>query len=295
MPSPSAIRGAAYLLVAAAMLLGGCSAWVDRWVYHPSASGGLTPGSRGLEYEDLRLAAPDGVAVHAWWVPGNREGPALVFLHGNAGNLSDRVDLIVRLHERLGLSILALDYRGYGRSEGRPTQSGLLGDALAALAEARRRAGGPVVLFGRSLGAAVAVHVAARAPVEGLVLEGAFTRVADLARFHHPVLSWPFRRRLEPLWDNLALAPEVKVPALFLHGDRDQVVPIGLAWRLYDRYAGPKRFRTIPGAGHDDPAFVGGEAYWDAWADFLGDLAAPVGGTADASLKGNAGRADPSP
>ncbi|GAB4254251.1 MULTISPECIES: alpha/beta hydrolase [Deferrisoma] len=282
------------MLAVAAMLLAGCSAWVERWVYHPSASGGLTPGSRGLGYEDLRLVASDGVTVHAWWVPGTREGPAIVFLHGNAGNLSDRVDLIVRLHERLGLSILALDYRGYGRSDGRPTQSGLLGDALAAVAEARRRADGPVVLFGRSLGAAVALHTAARTTVEGLVLEGAFTRVADLARFHYPVLSWPFRRYLEPLWDNLALAPEVKVPALFLHGDRDQVVPIGLAWRLYDRYGGPKRFRTIPGAGHDDPAFVGGEPYWNAWVGFLGGLTPSPEARAEASLKNGRGFADPS-
>ncbi|WP_025321832.1 alpha/beta hydrolase [Deferrisoma camini] len=275
-----------------ALLLNGCGRWVDSWVYQPRSASAATPASRGVDYEDLTLEAADGVRLHAWWIPGKRDGPAIVFLHGNAGSLSDRVDLIQRFAERLGLPMLSLEYRGYGTSSGRPSQPGLVEDAGCALREARSRVRGPVVFFGRSLGAAVALHAALRYPPDGLVLEGTFTRVEELARLHYPVLSWPFRRRLAGMWDNLAAAARQTVPALFLHGDKDRVVPIGMAWRVYDRYAGPKTFRTVVGAGHDDPAFVGGDAYWEAWEGFL-DLLSGAGAEKTAGLKEFRPRVDP--
>ncbi len=262
--------------LAGALLLSGCARWTDGIIYRPSRGLSLTPGSVGLTYEDVRFAAADGTEIHGWWIPGTRPGPVILFFHDNAGNLSDRVDLLRRIAERLGLGILALDYRGYGQSSGRPSNEGLKADAHGARSLVRQRGWDTrgVVLYGRGLGAAVALASAVESPPDGLVLEAAFTKIEDMARLHFPVLSWPFIGHLRGRWDNLDAVTRVRCPVLFLHGDRDTRVPIGMGWRLYDLCPEPKWFRTVPGAGHDDPAFVGGDTYWDAWVGFLERLAA---------------------
>ena len=282
-PLGDAVRLVIACLVGA-LLLSGCARWADGIIYRPSRGLGLTPGSVGLAYEDVRFPASDGTEIHGWWIPGSRPGPAVLFFHDRAGNLSDRVDLVRRMAERLGVGILAVDYRGYGRSSGRPSDEGLRADARGARALVRQRGWDArgLVLYGRGLGAAVALASAVESPPDGLVLEGAFTRIEDMARLHFPVLSWPFMGLLRGRWDNLEAVTRVRCPVLFLHGDRDTEVPIGMGWRLYDLCPEPKWFRTVPGAGHDDPAFVGGDTYWDAWVGFLGRAAAERAASATA-------------
>lgn len=265
----------------------GCSRLVDSFVYFPDRTLSGSPGAVGLAYEDVLFSAADGVELNGWWVPGSQSGPCLVFFHGNAGNLSDRLDVLRRLHDRLGLGVFLFDYRGYGRSSGRPSEKGLYADGRGARTLIRERGWDRegVVLYGRSLGAAVAIHSAAEDPPSALVVEAAFTSLADMARTHYPLLAGLVSPWLEGMYDNLAKIRRVTVPTLFLHGDQDEVAPIGMGWRLYDRCAEPKRFRTIPGAGHEDPAFVGGTAYWDAWKQLLDqarrpDRSAPGAGSA---------------
>ncbi len=275
------LRGVAAVAAAlTVMTLSGCSRWIDAFVYQPGRSPGTTPGTVGMVYEEVRFPAADGVELHGWWIPGTRAtDPVVVLFHGNAGNLSDRVDLLRRFHDRLGVALFAFDYRGYGLSSGRPSDRGLLDDArgVRALASARGWNERGLVLFGRSLGAAVALASAAEDTPAGLVLEAAFTTLEDMARLHYPLLSWPFRRLLAGRWNNMERIRQVRCPVLFLHGDRDRVVPIGMGWRLYDACTAPKAFRTLTGAGHDDPAFVGGEPYWEAWRRFLERLPAGPG------------------
>lgn len=275
------LRPLLWLLLACLPCTAGCARLVDGFLYSPERMLTGAPGAVGLPYEELRFAAEDGPDLHGWWIPGRRPGPAVVFFHGNAGNVSHRLDILRRLHDRVGLGVLIFDYRGYGKSSGSPSEEGLYADARAARALARTRGwdGGGLVLYGRSLGAAVALRSAVESPPLGCVLEAAFTSLEDLARLHYPVLSHLLMPWVRGQYPNLAAVRGLSSPVLFLHGDRDTIAPIGMGWRLFDAAPGEKRFRTLLGAGHDDAPFVGGDAYWEAWEDFLellaGERAAP--------------------
>ncbi|GAB4266303.1 MAG: alpha/beta hydrolase [Deferrisomatales bacterium] len=262
---------AAALAAAAALLLGGCSRLLDAFVYFPDRSLSGAPGAVGLGYEEVRFPAADGVELHGWWVPGEAVGPCIVFFHGNTGNISHRLDILKRLHNRLGLGVFLFDYRGYGKSAGKPSEAGLYADARGARAVVRDRGWGRrgEILFGRSLGAAVAIQSAVEAPPSALVLESAFSSLSDLARIRHPILAQLVSGWLEGRYAPAETIGRVRAPLLFLHGARDRTVPIGVAWRLYDAAGEPKWFRTLPSAGHDDLAFVGGAPYWEAWALLL--------------------------
>lgn len=272
-------------LALALLTMLGCSRLVNSFVYFPDRALSGAPGAVGLAYEDLYFPAADGVELNGWWVPGPRAGPCVVLFHGNAGNLSDRLDILRRLHDRLGLGVFLFDYRGYGKSSGQPSEKGLYADARGARTLIRERGWDRegIVLYGRSLGAAVAIQSAVEDPPSALVLEAAFTSLADMARTHYPLLAGLAAPWLEGTYDSLAKIPRVAVPVLLVHGDQDDVVPIGMGWRLYDRCPEPKTFRTIPGAGHDDPAFVGGAAYWGAWEELLRE-GAPAGEPARSPL-----------
>jgi len=253
----------------------GCSRIVGAFVYFPERSLSGAPGAVGLAYEEVRFPAADGTDLHGWWIPGRRPGPAVVFFHGNAGNISHRLDILRRLYDRVGLDVFVFDYRGYGRSTGSPSEEGLYADAKGARELLRTRgwdrAG--VLLYGRSLGAAVALQSATAEPPEACVLEAAFTSLDDLARLHYPILSYLVRPWVRDAYPSIDRVRELRCPTLFLHGDRDEVTPIGMGWRLFDACQAPKWFRTARGAGHDDPAFVGGEGYWEGWEEFLRELA----------------------
>lgn len=276
------------LVVAALSLTAGCSRLVDTFLYFPEKGPFGAPGAVGLEYEDVWFPAADGTELHGWWVPGRREGPCVVFFHGNAGNVSHRLDILRRLYDRVGLGVLLFDYRGYGRSGGTPTEQGLYSDARGArsLVRARGWDRGGAILYGRSLGAAVALQSASEAKPSGCVLESAFTSVEDMARHHYPVLSHLLMPWLRGQFPSLERVRHLECPTLFLHGDQDKISPIGMGWRLFDAASEPKRFRTIRGAGHDDLGFVGGDDYWTAWEEFVKEVEAKRASTtaADAAL-----------
>jgi fermentation-respiration switch protein FrsA (DUF1100 family) len=175
------------------------------------------------------------------------------------------------MQERLGVDVLLFDYRGYGLSEGAPDEEGTYRDARAAYGHLVRERGlppGRVVLFGESLGAAVAVQLALEQPGHrALVLEAPFTSVADMARALYPLL--PLRRFVRTRYDSLSKVPRLSRPLLVLHGERDEIVPFAQGRRLFEAAASPKRFFAIRGAGHNDTYATGGEDYWRAWRDFL--------------------------
>jgi len=248
----------------------------ESFIYFPSRGGGETPGGRGISYREVELTAADGVRLHAWHVPG--QGPlTLLWLHGNAGHIGHRVEQLALIRQRLGVGVLMLDYRGYGRSEGTPSEQGTYQDADAALAYLRATpevdpAG--VVLYGQSLGAAVAVELATRECVRALILEGPFASVPAMARAVYPWLPiWPL---LRTRYDSLARIGTVGAPLLILHSERDEVVLYDQGRALYAAAAEPKRFHPIIGAGHNDAFYRGGEGYWAALAEFLADLEQPA-------------------
>lgn len=220
----------------------------ERVVYAPDRLLRATPAEAGLPYEDVLLTAEDGVGLHGWWVPHPEPRGTLLFAHGNAGNVSDRLDSLRLFHE-LGLATLIVDYRGYGRSEGRPSEAGTYRDIAAAwrhLVETRGADPARTVLLGRSLGGPIAAWLAARVRPAGLVLEGTFTSLVDMARLHYPWLPvrWLARIRYDTLASVRRLAD---VPLLVVHSVDDAVVPCAFGRALYRAAPPPKRFLALHG------------------------------------------------
>jgi hypothetical protein len=260
-------------------------------LYYPSRVVTRTPAALGLAYQDVWFTTDDGVRLHGWWVPGRQAQPWL-WLHGNAGNLTHRLDNLAAVHHRLGVSVFIFDYRGYGLSAGAPSEEGLYRDAEAALAQLTALAGCPstaVVVFGRSLGTAVAVELAVRTRVRALILENAFASIPAMARHLYPFL--PTAALVRSRYDSLSKIPRVGVPVLILHSRHDPLIPYAQGQALYAAAAEPKAFHTIEAATHYDTYLSGGAAYWEALQRFLDTLPpAPVGdGCASAAGPAGAG------
>ena len=238
-----------------------------RLIFQPSPGVDIAPERMGVSVEEVWLRTEDGVRIHAFWLPREGAEPALLFLHGNAGNASHRLPNAVAL-QRLGASVLLLDYRGYGRSEGTPSEAGVYADARAGLAwlGARGFADERLFVFGRSLGGGVAVQVARDRELGGVILESTFASISDLVNRIFPVPLGVFVRGRFP---SDRVIPSLRAPVLFFHGDRDRTVPIESGRRLFQLAPEPKRFEVLRGAGHNDTVQVGGHAYLEKIRAFL--------------------------
>lgn len=234
------------------------------------------PAGLGLRPETVEFATEDGVRLVAWVMrPPDTTGHWLLICHGNYGNLSDagRPAHYAGLLGT-GLNLLAFDYRGYGASGGTPSEEGLYRDAGAAwryLTETRRVPPGRIVLFGHSLGSAVAVELATRVPAAGLILEGALTSVLARAQEAYPwvPVRWIARSR----YPSLDRMPRLTLPKLFLHARADEVVPLAHGRRLYQAAPPPKTFVALAG-GHGDAFERDSAAYFGAIRRFVGQLPA---------------------
>jgi hypothetical protein len=260
----------AFRLAVLLCLLGGLLLLFEtRFIYFPSRGHDATPAGLGLPHEDVWLTAEDGVRIHGWYLPVPRARWVTLVSHGNAGNISHRLDRALLLQSRLRSSVLLYDYRGYGASEGSPGEAGTYRDARAAyrylVGEKQVRAS-ELVLFGESLGSAVSLELALDHPAAALVLEAPFTSVRDMAR---TTLFAPLAPFVRTRYESLARVPRLRMPLLVVQGDRDEIVPPSQGRRLFAAAPEPKRYYAIPGAGHNDTFYVGGEAYWRTIADFL--------------------------
>ena len=220
---------------------------------------------------DLAVGAGfDGVELHGWFVPGTSD-LTWVWFHGNAGNISHRVDNLVEVHKRLGVAVFIFDYRGYGRSQGTPSEKGTYLDAEAAMAYLGSRGDvnqNGLVLFGRSLGSAVAVEVVKVHAVYALIIESPLTSVQRLAGRMYPLFPG-IGRLITTKYDTLSKVRGIRTPFMVLHGDRDEIVPFDMGEEIFAAANTPKRFYTIEGAGHNDTYVVGGVEYFDALKIFL--------------------------
>lgn len=261
-------------LVAVAALIAGRYGMIEhQFIYFPESTLEADPSSRGLAFEEVHFAARDGVQLHGWFVPGNSDVTWLWF-HGNAGNISHRVDNLKLVHDQLGVNVFLFDYRGYGLSQGKPSEEGTYLDAQAALAYVRTRddvASDRIVYFGRSLGSAIAVDLALQDAPYALILESPLPSIRYMARHAYPFL--PIGPLLRTKYDTLAKIGRVNAPLLVLHGDRDDTIPIEGGREVFDAAGGHKSFHTIEGAGHNDTYLVGGQPYWDALKRFMDGLA----------------------
>lgn len=243
----------------------------SRLIFLPVRSLILNPGDTGLDFRDLWI--PSGNArIHAWHVPAKRSRCTVLFFHGNGGNLSHRLDTILLLH-RMNCSVVIFDYRGYGKSEGRPGESHCYEDGEAVYRYVRERLGTPgskYVFWGRSLGGAVAAETALRHPPFALILESTFTSVPDMASRLYPGL--PVRLLCRHRFDVAARVSALSVPKLFIHSPEDEIVPFALGRRLFSNAAPPKEFLEIRG-DHNSGFLESGETYTRGIAAFLDSLA----------------------
>lgn len=227
-----------------------------------------TPGDYGLEFEEVWFAAEDGVRLHGWWVP--RPGaPLMLWFHGNAGNISHRLENIKLLHDLAEVQVFIFDYREYGKSQGKISREGTFKDAAAAyryVTETRKTPAGEIVLFGRSLGTALATDLAIRVHCRSLIIESAFTNSSDMAKLFAPFM---FDWRPSIPYDNLGKIDKLKTPVLIIHGSDDEIIPVEMGRRLFAAAREPKEIYIIPGSHHNDTYIVGGKEYFEKLKAFI--------------------------
>jgi uncharacterized protein len=246
--------------------------------FHPTRELANTPADFGVDYDDLILRTSDGERLGAWWVPAI--GPCrghVLYAHGNAGNIGDRIPVVVLLAQA-GLDVLAFDYRGYGASTGRASEHGTYRDARAALAAVLARPGldpTRLVYLGKSLGGAVVLELAQHHRPAGMVLMSTFPSMRDAAAAVFPALPRLLVPDAYPSVDRLA---RLDIPVLIMHGDKDGLLPVRMAHALHAAAPGPKTLTIFPGAGHNDVILRGGPA----WARTVAEFAAGIENTAGA-------------
>ncbi|MDR2522520.1 MAG: alpha/beta hydrolase [Synergistaceae bacterium] len=258
------------LFLILALLVGGIPFTLTWFVFRPSARLSHTPAALGLSFEDVTLTTSDNVRLHGWYVPANEKNSRaeLLFFHGNAGNISNRLDSIEIFHN-LGLSVFIFDYRGYGQSGGRPSVAGTALDARAAwqwLTEEKKIPPGKVVVFGRSLGGAIAMELM-RSEVPGaLILESTFSSLSEMVRIPFMV---PLARHVTgDAWNSAEAARTLTVPALCIHSPDDRLVPYQLGRSLYNAVGSEKTFLEISG-GHNEGFLDSIDTYVPALDAFL--------------------------
>jgi fermentation-respiration switch protein FrsA (DUF1100 family) len=246
----------------------------SRLIYFPGNQRSLIPppASLGLAVERVEIRTDDAMGLVGWVMRSHPDSTGLWLLicHGNAGNLSefDRPVHYAGLRQ-LGLNLLAFDYRGYGESEGVPTEAGLYRDAQAVYRYLREKEGVAaerIIGFGHSLGSAVAVDLASRVPLAGLILDGALTSVIDRGQELYPYI--PVRWIAGSRFNSMEKIPQVRIPKLFLHAVGDDVIPIAHGRRLYEAALPPKLFVELQG-GHGDAFDVDSARYFGSIAEFL--------------------------
>lgn len=260
-------RALAYATVAAITLFMVARFLIDSFIYFPEARLEFRPEDFKLLYEEVSLTTDDGVKLHAWWTGDPSTPRTALFFHGNAGNISHRLERVAFLGQPK-IRFFLLDYRGYGQSQGKPSEEGLYRDATAAYQFLRAQGISPenILLFGESLGGAVAVDLATRVPVGGVILESTFTSVRDMASVHYPFIPKVF---VPDQFDSLARVANARAKLLVIHGNQDEIAPFSMGRRLFDAANQPKSFLEVPGAGHNDVYLLGGKPYRERLLSFL--------------------------
>ena len=240
----------------------------SKLVYFPTRVIEQTPRDFGMAFEDVTLETEDGVKIHGWYVPAADAKGTVLFFHGNGGNISHRLPTLQTFQE-MDLNTLIVDYRGYGRSEGSPGEKGTYRDAEAAwtwLTETKKVPPGKLVIFGRSLGGAVASHLAVQHPPAGLVLESSFTSIPDMGARLYWYLPVRLLSRFE--YNTRKNVAAVRCPVLIIHSPDDDIVPFENGRLLFDAANEPKQFLEITG-GHNGGFLESGEQYEKPLRAFL--------------------------
>ncbi|MCP4566659.1 MAG: alpha/beta hydrolase [FCB group bacterium] len=237
-------------------------------VFFPSRKLYATPQAAGLAFDNVTIQTEDGVSIHGWFVPADSARGTLLFCHGNAGNISNRIESIAQFN-RLGLNVFIFDYRGYGQSEGKTTEDGTYLDADAAwqyLTLTRGIEPQQIIVFGRSLGGAIAAQLATQTNPKILIVESAFTSLPDAGAKHYPFL--PVRLMARFKFNTKEYLTRINVPVLIIHSSVDDIIPFEFGQRLFEAAHEPKQFLEINGS-HNDGYMVSADQYEAGVTAFL--------------------------
>ncbi len=221
------------------------------FIYAPQKSLITTPAEHGLEFENVKFHASDNTLLHGWFVPKPNAWATVLLCHGNSGNISYQIDQI-RLFQELGLNVLTFDYRGYGQSEGEPTEMGLYRDGEAAwqyLTQTKKFSPERIVIFGHSLGGSIAAWLGKEVKAGALIIQAAFTTMRQIAKWFYPY--FPLRKIMRSRYDNLENVAQAKSPVLVIHSRDDEIIPFEHGKRLFEAAKEPKEFLQIQ-YGHND-------------------------------------------
>ena len=239
-----------------------------KFLYGPVRELPYTPGELGLDFESVTFDSADGLKLTGWYIPAEHARRTLLFCHGNGGNMTHRLDSI-NIFYNLGLNCFIFDYRGYGRSQGKPTEEGTYLDAAAAyiwLTEEKNVSPDDIILFGRSLGGCIAAQLATKVKAKALVIESTFTSYVDIGRKFYPYM--PVRWYASFSYSTIDYIKHVHCPLMVIHSRNDEVVPFEFGLELYEAANEPKQFVEIFGS-HNDSFLVSGEIYKKAWTNWL--------------------------
>jgi fermentation-respiration switch protein FrsA (DUF1100 family) len=257
-------------------LVAGCSRLENKHIFFPAKEFLLTPETRGLPYEDVNFNTEDNIKINGWYIKTAHEAPTVLFLHGNAGNISHRLDKLQMFH-RSGLNVLIIDYRGYGKSEGNPSEEGVYLDALAAYDYLKIRIGEEeseqLILYGESLGGAIAVDLATKRGVRSIILDSTFTSIADMAQTRFPLIpSFMIKTRM----DSLSKISQITCPLLLIHSLQDEIVPFQLGERLYAASPTREKFFLKIRGGHNSGFQQSQKGIEKGVVDFLRSIGYPL-------------------
>lgn len=259
-----------YIIIIILLIVGYIKYIENRGVFFPIKNIEITPDFINLPFEDIYIQTKDNIKINGWFISSNNAKYTILFCHGNAGNIADRLDKISLLYG-LGVNIFIIDYRGFGRSQGRPSESGLYLDAEAAynyLVNIKKILAQQIILYGESLGTVAVINLAAKLKVKAIILEGAFSSGKDMARKIYPFLpTFLFSNK----FDSQFAIREIGAPKLFIHSRDDEIVPFNLARKLYDVSREPKQFIEIQG-DHNNAFLDSKETYISSIAAFIRGL-----------------------
>ena len=227
---------------------------INKFVYRPEVSfaeDNFTPADLGLPYEEVAIKTGDNLLLSAWYFPANNPSHLIMYCHGNAGDIRDWTHAMPPFLE-MGCSVLLFDYRGYGQSQGKPSEAGLYLDGESVwgwVEEKAEEEGITAVILGKSLGSAVAIHVATQTPPAALILDSAFTSMREITM---TVTPWLPDAMLPELYESLNVVPKLTCPTLVIHGRNDTLVPLAHGQALFDTMTCPKTMRIIDGADHNN-------------------------------------------
>lgn len=241
-----------------------------RYVFFPEKELWVWPEDYGLKYEEVWFRSRDGVLLYGWWIPRGRY--VLLFAHGNGGNISHRVDLAAKFHAE-GFSVFLFDYRGYGKSEGEPTEKGTYEDAEGALQYVRQRRGIPlsrIVPVGESMGGGIIVELSTRYDFRAVILISTATRLSQVMAHLYPERN--FDHQFDGIYESSEKISKVRSPIMIIHGDGDELVPFEHGKKLFRKANPPKIFYRVRGGGHNDVYEAGGEKFFKRMREFVHSL-----------------------